>query len=243
MQMPNINDQILNSGVDEETIDAQIIDEKPAKKKKLVALLSIIGIGLVVGGGYMMYADQKRQAPVSPDLQRILSGAGNHSAQQAPAQAPVAIASAQPGLSATPATETPVTVDQVKPPSAESKPIQAVPIEKMILLEKKVEQMAEAVEALKAKIEKVPRKASVDPSVTSNVSKKPLADLPIKTINLKESGIMAVTVNSLIVFYGGKNQEIFIGDTIPGIGEKLVGSNPIAHEFTTNRAIYRPVSQ
>ena len=275
MQMPNINDQILNNGVDEEVIDAQVIDQ-PAKKKKMVRLLSILGFGLIAGGGYMMYTDQKPQQPVNPELQRILAGAEKHPPKAVPPatqpqslptppqspeeqtigskppeeQKPAAGVSAtatpvQPAPAPTPTASaaTPATA-QDKPPVTEIKPlVQPVQSDKEILLEKKVEHLIATVETLKTQVAKLAQRAPAAPATATATPKKqvaqPSTDLPVKTINLKESGILATTVNSLIVFYGGKNQEIFIGDVIPGMGEKLASTNPHIREFTTNRAIYR----
>lgn len=281
MQMPNINDQILNSGVDDEVIDAQVIDQ-PTKKKKMVRLLAILGFGLIAGGGYMMYTDQKPVQPVNPELQRILSGAEKHPPKAAPTPAqsvptppqtpdqqtisgkpeePKPVAGAAATAPATLAQQTPVSTPstvsapaatQAKPPAAEVKPpVQPAQSEKEILLEKKVEHLIGTVEALKKQVAQLSQRATVAPALALTVAKTSTAaeskktaaaDLPVKTINLKESGILATTVNSLIVFYGGKNQEIFIGDAIPGMGEKLAGTNPHIREFTTNRAIYRPVN-
>lgn len=277
MQMPNINEQILSHGVDEEVIDAQVIDQPVAKKKKLVRLLSILGFSLIAGGGYMMYADQKPQQSVNSELQRILSGAEKHPPKAVPpATQPQSLPTPQPseqqtigskqpeeqkpvaGVSATTALAQPAPVStptpaptaaataQAKPPAAEVKPpVPPTQSDKEILLEKKVEHLIGTVEALKKQVAMLSQRAPVVPAAATTAPQKQIipvtaANLPVKTISLKESGILATTVNSLIVFYGGKNQEIFIGDVIPGMGEKLASTNPHAREFTTNRAIYRP---
>lgn len=283
MQMPNLNEQILNHGVDEEVIDAQVIDQPVAKKKKMVRLLSILGFGLIAGGGYMMYTDQKPQQSVNSELQRILSGAEKHPPKAVPPatqtqslptplpqspeqqisgskpseeQKPAAVASvtttpSQPAAASTPTLSTPAVpavaaTAQAKPPAVESKPlVPPAQSDKEILWEKKVEHLIGTVETLKKQVAQLSSRATAAPATAAAVPKKqitPVAatNLPIKTINLKESGILATTVNSLIVFYGGKNQEIFVGDIIPGMGEKLASTNPHAREFTTSRAIYRP---
>ena len=279
MQMPNINEQILNHGVDEEVIDAQVIDQPVAKKKKMVRLLSILGFGLITGGGYMMYTDQKPHQSVNPELQRILSGAEKHPPKAVPPatqpqslltppqspeqqtigskppeeQKPAGVsAAATPSQPAPVSTSTPTTAQtvaaatqaQAKPPATEVKPsVQLAQSDKEVLLEKKVEHLIATVETLKTQVAKLSQRATAAPATATAAPKKQITpqatDLPLKTISLKENGILATTVNSLIVFYGGKNQEIFIGDVIPGTGEKLASTNPHTREFTTNRSIYR----
>ncbi|MDA8093719.1 MAG: hypothetical protein M0T84_07350 [Betaproteobacteria bacterium] len=55
---------------------------------------------------------------------------------------------------------------------------------------------------------------------------------------MRTDGVLAITINSVIVRFGGHDREVFVGQVIPGMNERLAGTNPRAREFVTNRAIY-----
>lgn len=113
--------------------------------------------------------------------------------------------------------------------------------DRVAAIEKKIEHMIGTVETLKSQVAKLSQQRPVSQAATAPADHS-AGGLPVKTINLKENGIVATTIDSLIVFYNGKNREVMVGEIIPGINEKLVKSNPQTREFVTSRAIYKPAN-
>ncbi|MDA8095299.1 MAG: hypothetical protein M0T84_15605 [Betaproteobacteria bacterium] len=249
------NDEIINqTGLGEKVIDAEFKVTRPRRGKKILLAAALTIAAGSIGAGWLALSSGRLGHPLIGDL------------PAAPMARPPFSVPPQSGKAASPKPTPPAPSNEIAAPSASTSivnPAMVAPSQDLSTatnpsaqtgqtapaitapasataegedtrLAAKVAQLTQAIATLKARM----AEGATERSPRRPVAATAAAVLPVHRIDLSAHGVLAITVDSVIVRFHGHDREVFVGQIIPGMNERLGATNPRAHEFATNRATY-----